>query len=56
GLLHQVITTIADRIRGWKVSQESLKVEMQSALLMGENVYIRDLVDFDVTVSTSKGK
>ncbi|GJU16505.1 hypothetical protein Tco_1144471 [Tanacetum coccineum] len=23
---------------------------------MGENVYIRDLVDFDVTVSTSKGK
>ncbi|GKD58318.1 hypothetical protein Tco_1295827 [Tanacetum coccineum] len=23
---------------------------------MGENVYIRDLVDFDVTMSTSKGK
>ncbi|GJV63277.1 hypothetical protein Tco_1474105 [Tanacetum coccineum] len=23
---------------------------------MGENVYIRDLVDFDVTVSTSRGK
>ncbi|GKF98281.1 retrovirus-related pol polyprotein from transposon TNT 1-94, partial [Tanacetum coccineum] len=24
--------------------------------LMGENVYIRDLIDFDVTVSTSRGK
>ncbi|GJV90351.1 hypothetical protein Tco_1538164 [Tanacetum coccineum] len=23
---------------------------------MGENVYIRDLIDFDVTVSTSRGK
>nr|GEW24247.1 reverse transcriptase domain-containing protein [Tanacetum cinerariifolium] len=86
GLLHQVITTIADRIRDLCFRQELLEYMnvhdndasessqpswgkmctsetwltlMLPCQLPGESsiyAYIRDLVDFDVTISTSKGK
>ncbi|GJS69987.1 putative reverse transcriptase domain-containing protein [Tanacetum coccineum] len=79
GLLHQVITTIADKIRDKDTSQSKQNLQSSSmtfihktliipsvldscfnsftvcevkrfATIMGENVYIRDLIDFDVTM------
>ncbi|GJR33238.1 hypothetical protein Tco_1109470 [Tanacetum coccineum] len=79
GLLHQVITTIADKIRDKDTSQSKQNLQSSSmtfihktliipsvldscfnsftvcevkrfTTIMGENVYIRDLIEFDVTM------
>ncbi|GJT72002.1 retrovirus-related pol polyprotein from transposon TNT 1-94 [Tanacetum coccineum] len=84
GLLHHVITIIADRIRDKDTSQSKQNLQSSSmtfihktliipsvldsyfisstvcevkrfATIMGGNVYIRDIIDFDVTMSTSRG-